>query len=146
MTDGQEEQKDVPLPKLETPKGPREIPVGTTIEALAAEKMKAETALLEEKTAFYQTLNKSIPIVVEKAEEFFKIKSEDLVKSIQDKVTGNLDFMIVRVLFDAGLVEKEALDKVAFRAQTMYNQGQQPQPVDDAASAAMGNFIKPPMM
>jgi len=102
----------------------------------------AEIEFVKEKTLYYKNLNKSIPILVEKAEIFLDTKSKDIVAGLKTELMGQMNFLVVKALFDAGMVDREALDAVAFQSQTVYGP-QEPQ-VKDAASEVMGNFTRPP--
>lgn len=86
---------------------------------------------------------KKVPGLFTKLEQFLDVKSRDMIEKIKAEVRSSLNYLVVKALFDAGLVEKEALDAAARQT---YGPGApaQVENIRDAGSEVLGSFGKPP--
>lgn len=98
------------------------------------ESRKALTKAMLAQAAFFE---KATTDVLPFVSDFFKTKAPDVIERMKQEMQGELDFSIAKVLYSAGMVDKELVDEMARRTYT-------PPPTEperqDAASSVLDNF------
>lgn len=99
---------------------------------LVQELSRAQIEESKARAELYKGLVKLVPL----AEVFFKTKTPEVIEQFKLDLKRELDFSIAKVLFQAGLVDKELVDQMA--RQTYAPPPTQVRP--SAADDALGNF------
>lgn len=119
-----------------------------TPEAQSEELSTQHNDLLLAKADFYRAgtslvnkLDESLPKLIAKAEKFFETKEEAIIERLKQELTRQMNFLIVKILFDAGMVDRETLDKASMMSHTVLAPQDPVQP--GVGDDVLSNFTKP---